>query len=157
MSALAVGKHSSYIAASGRFLLALIFLISGVGKIAAPAMTLGYIASAGLPLPAVAYLIAIAVELGGGMLLVVGFQTRIVASVMTIFTIATAFSFHHDFADQNQMIHFLKNFAMAGGLLQVVAFGAGAFSIDGRLGHALRRASAQPLLNRVCSLEEVQS
>ena len=120
-------------------------------------MTLGYIASAGLPLPLIGYLIAIGVELGGGMLLVVGYQTRIVAIVMTIFTIATAVSFHHDFADQNQMIHFLKNVAMAGGLLQVVAFGAGAFSIDGGLGHALRRASAQPLLNRVCSLEEVQS
>lgn len=152
-----LSKQSSYTAAAGRLLMALIFLISGVGKVAAPAMTLNYIASAGLPLPAVAYLIAIAVELGGGMLLLVGFETRVVALVMTIFTIATAFSFHRDFADQNQMIHFLKNFAMAGGLLQVVAFGAGAFSIDLRFGHALRRASAQPLLNRVCSLEEVQS
>ena len=152
-----LSKQSSYTAAAGRLLMALIFLISGVGKVAAPAMTLNYIASAGLPLPAVAYLIAIAVELGGGMLLLVGFETRVVALVMTIFTIATAFSFHRDFADQNQMIHFLKNFAMAGGLLQVVAFGAGAFSIDLRFGRALRRASAQPLLNRGCSLEEVRS
>ena len=157
MSTLAVSKHSSYIAASGRLLLALIFLISGVGKIAAPAMTLGYIASAGLPLPAIAYLIAIAVELGGGMLLVVGFQTRIVAAAMAAFTAVTALIFQHDFADPDQMMHFLKNLAMTGGLLQIVAFGGGVFSIDGRLGHALRRASAQPLLNRVCSLEEVQS
>jgi len=153
----ALSKQSSYIAAAGRLLMALIFLISGAGKIATPAATLNYIASAGLPLPALGYLIALAVELGGGMLLVVGFQTRAAAIVMTIFTIATAFSFHHDFADQNQMIHFLKNLAMAGGLLQIVAFGAGAFSIDGRAGHALRRASAQPLLNRVCSLEEASS
>jgi len=157
MSALTPTKQSSYTPAFGRLLIALIFVISGAGKIAAPGMTLGYIASAGLPLPLIAYLVAVGIELGGGMLLVVGYQTRIVASVMTIFTIATAVSFHHDFADQNQTIHFLKNVAMAGGLLQVVAFGAGAFSIDGRFGHALRRASAQPLLNRVCSLEEVQS
>ena len=148
-----LSKQSSYIAFAGRFLMALIFLISGAGKIATPAATLNYIASAGLPLPALGYLIAIAVELGGGTLLVVGFQTRIVASVMTAFTIATAFSFHHDFADQNQMIHFLKNFAIAGGLIQIVAFVAGAFSIDGSFGHVVRRASAQPF-NRVCSPEE---
>ena len=151
-----LSKQSSYVAAAGRLLMALIFLISGAGKIATPGVTLGYIGSAGLPLPAVAYLIAIAVELGGGMLLVVGYQTRIVAIVMTVFTIATALSFHHDFADQNQMIHFLKNFAMAGGLLQIVAFGAGRFSIDSlesSLGPALAEASS----NRVCRLEEPSS
>jgi putative oxidoreductase len=66
----------------------LVFLMSGFGKIAAPAMTEGYIASAGLPLPLVGYLIAIAVEIGGGILLVVGFPTRIVALVMAAFTLA---------------------------------------------------------------------
>ena len=152
----ALSKQSSYIAAAGRLLMALIFLISGAGKIAAPTMTLGYIASAGLPLPAIGYLIAIAVELGGGMLLVVGYQTRNVAIVMTIFTIAAAVSFHHDFADQNQMIHFLKNVAMAGGLLQIVAFGAGRFSIDSLEG-SLLPASAGVSLNRVCRLEEPSS
>ncbi len=156
MSTLTLSKQSSYIAASGRLLMALIFLISGAGKIAAPGMTLGYIASAGLPLPLIAYLVAVGIELGGGILLVVGYQTRIVASVMTIFAIVTALSFHHDhdFADQNQMIHFLKNVAMAGGLLQIVAFGAGAFSIDSLEG-TLKPLSARASLNRVCSLEEV--
>ena len=154
MSTLTLSKQSSYIAASGRLLMALIFLISGAGKIAAPGMTLGYIASAGLPLPLIAYLVAVGIELGGGILLVVGYQTRIVASVMTIFAIVTALSFHHDFADQNQMIHFLKNVAMAGGLLQIVAFGAGAFSIDSLEG-TLKPVSARASLNRVCSLEEV--
>jgi putative oxidoreductase len=110
----------------------LVFLMSGFGKIAAPAMTEGYIASAGLPLPLVGYLIAIAVEIGGGILLVVGFPTRIVALVMAAFTLATAVGFHHDFGDQNQMVHFLKNSAMRGGLLQNVALGAGGFSIDSR-------------------------
>jgi putative oxidoreductase len=124
--------QTSAVAAVGRLLIASIYLISGLGKIAAPAMTQAYIAAAGLPLPLLAYLVAVAVEVGGGILLVLGFQTRIVALVMAAFTLATALSFHHDFADQNQMIHFLKNIAMTGGLLQVFAFGAGALSIDAR-------------------------
>src|ERR1700676_5102673 len=112
-----------YLPVIGRLLIALIFLISGFGKIVAPEMTQGYIASAGLPSPLVGYLIAIAAEVDGGILLVVGFQTRIVALVMAAFTVATALYFHHDFGDQNQMIYFLKNIAMTGGLLQIVAFG----------------------------------
>jgi putative oxidoreductase len=129
-------------AALGRLLIAVIFLVSGLGKIAAPAMTQGYIASAGLPAPALAYLVAIVIEVGGGALLVVGFQTRLVALIMAVFSVATAVGFHHDFADQNQMIHFLKNIAMAGGLLQVVAFGAGAFSLDGRRARVDKQTAA---------------
>jgi putative oxidoreductase len=124
--------YTSSTAAFGRLLIAVIFLMSGLSKIAAPAMTQGYIASAGLPAPMLAYLIAIVIEVGGGVLLVLGLQTRLVALIMAAFCVATALSFHHDFADQNQMIHFLKNIAMAGGLLQVVAFGAGALSLDAR-------------------------
>ncbi|MBN8953956.1 MULTISPECIES: DoxX family protein [unclassified Rhizobium] len=127
-----MNTQSSYLPAFGRLLIAVIFIFSGLGKIAEPAMTQGYISSVGLPAPLLAYLAAIAVEIGGGILLVIGFQTRIVALAMAVFTVVTALFFHHDFADQNQMIHFLKNVAMAGGLLQVVAFGAGAFSLDGR-------------------------
>jgi len=128
--------YTPWTAALGRLLIAVIFLVSGLGKIAAPAMTQGYIAAAGLPAPALAYLVAIVIEVGGGVLLVVGFQTRLVALIMAVFSVAAAVGFHHDFADQNQMIHFLKNVAMAGGLLQVVAFGAGAFSLDGRRARA---------------------
>jgi putative oxidoreductase len=126
--------NASYVAALGRLLIALLFLFSGVGKIFAPAMTQGYIASAGLPAPLIAYLIAVVVEVGGGALLVLGWQTRPVAAVLAIFTLAAALGFHHNFADQNQLIHFLKNIAIIGGLLQVAAFGAGAFSLDGRRG-----------------------
>lgn len=122
-----------YAPAFGRLLIAAIFLLSGFGKIADPATTQGYIAAAGLPLPLAAYLIAVAVELGGGALLLVGYQTRFAALILAVFSIAAAFGFHHDFADQNQMIHFLKNIAIAGGLLQVVAFGAGALSLDARV------------------------
>jgi putative oxidoreductase len=124
--------YTPAVAAIGRLLIAVIFIMSGLGKIADPTGTQGYIASAGLPVPLLAYLTAIVVEVGGGILLVVGYQTRIVALVMAAFTLAAALGFHNNFADQNQMIHFLKNIAMMGGLLQVVAFGAGAFSLDGR-------------------------
>jgi putative oxidoreductase len=112
--------------------MAAIFILSGIGKVAAPAATIGFIASTGLPFATLGFAAAVAVELGGGILLAVGFQTRIVASVLALFSIVTALIFHHAFGDQNQMIHFLKNVAIAGGLLQVVAFGAGAFSIDAR-------------------------
>ncbi len=125
-------SYAPAVAAFGRLLIAVIFILSGIGKIADPAGTQALIASAGLPAPTLAYLSAIAVELGGGILLVVGYQTRMVALVVAAFTLAAALGFHHDFADQNQMIHFLKNISIIGGLLQVVAFGAGAFSLDGR-------------------------
>jgi putative oxidoreductase len=121
-----------YLPAVGRIFIATIFLISGLGKIAAPTMTQGYIASVGLPFPVLAYLIAVVVEVCGGVLLVVGYQTRVAASILAVFSVATALSFHTAFGDQNQMVHFLKNICLAGGLLQVVAFGAGALSIDNR-------------------------
>jgi putative oxidoreductase len=116
----------------GRILIASIFLLSGLSKLAAPSFTVGYIASAGLPLPWVGYAIAVAVEIGGGLALIVGYQTRVAAALLAAFSIAAALAFHKDFADQNQFIHFFKNVAMAGGLLQVVAFGAGRFSLDAR-------------------------
>jgi putative oxidoreductase len=121
-----------YLPAVGRLLIAAIFLISGLGKVAAPTTTQGYIASVGLPLPVVVYLIAVVVEVCGGVLLIVGYQTRVVAAILAVFAVATALSFHTAFGDQNQMVHFFKNICMAGGLLQVVAFGAGALSIDNR-------------------------
>src|SRR5262245_3138989 len=121
---------TSHVAAVGRLLIAMIFFFCGVGKIIEPAMTQDYIASAGLPLSLVAYLAAIAVEIGGGTLLVIGFQARSVAIIMAIFCVVTAVGLHHDFADQDQLLHFLKNIAMAGGLLQIVAFGDGGLDID---------------------------
>ena len=117
----------------GRILVATIFILSGFGKIAAPAATQGYIAAMGLPAPVLAYLGAIVVELGGGLLLLAGYRTKLIAAALAAFSIVTAFIFHHALADQNQMIHFLKNFAMAGGLLQFVAYGAGRISVDGRV------------------------
>ena len=119
--------------ALGRLLIAAIFLFSGVGKIAAPAATIGYIQAAGLPAPQLAYVVALIVEIGGGLSLVAGYRTRLAALALAGFTLVTAVTFHSDFADQNQMIHFLKNLAITGGLLQVAAFGAGALSLEARL------------------------
>lgn len=116
----------------GRILLAVIFILSGVSKLANPAGTQGYIASVGLPLPLLAYIVAVVVEVGGGVLLLAGYRTRLAAAAMAVFTVAAAVFFHHAFGDQNQFIHFMKNIAIAGGLLQVFAFGAGAFSVDNR-------------------------
>ncbi|SCX17248.1 Inner membrane protein YphA [Agrobacterium sp. DSM 25558] len=124
--------NSNYLAATGRLLLAVMFIFSGLGKLMAPEATQGYIASVGLPLPLLSYLLAVAVEVGGGILLVIGYQTRIVSLVIAAFTLATALIFHNDFTDQNQMIHFLKNISIVGGLLQVAAFGAGSLSLDAR-------------------------
>jgi putative oxidoreductase len=124
--------QTNSLATFGRLLLALIFIASGLGKIADPAGTQGYIASVGLPLPLLSYLLSLTVEIVGGLLLVVGYQTRIVSLLLAGFTLVTAVVFHSDFADQNQMVHFLKNISIAGGLLQVAAFGAGALSLDGR-------------------------
>lgn len=118
-------------AAFGRLMIAILFLLSGLGKIAAPGTTQAYIASAGLPLPIAGYLIAVVVEVAGGLLLAVGYRTTFVAIAMAAFTVAAAAFFHNNFADQNQMIHFFKNIAIAGGLLQIAAFGAGSISIDG--------------------------
>lgn len=126
----------------GRLLLAAIFLVSGFGKIANPAATIGYISAMGLPLPEVGLAAAIAVEVLGGALLVLGLYTRLTAVLLAGFSVVTAILFHGAIGDQNQFIHLMKNFAMAGGLLQVAAFGAGSISLDARraAGSALRTA-----------------
>jgi putative oxidoreductase len=123
---------SIYQPALGRLLIALIFVLSGLSKIAAPANTIAYIQSAGAPFAPAAFGIAAIVEVIGGLALLVGFQTRLVAAILAIFTLAAAMLFHNNMADQNQMVHFMKNLAITGGLLQVIAFGAGAFSLDNR-------------------------
>jgi putative oxidoreductase len=126
----------------GRLLMSAIFILSGVGKIAAPAATMGYIAAMGLPFPAVALAGAIAVEIGGGLLIAFGLQTRLAALGLAAFSIVTGAVFHGAIGDQNQMIHLLKNLAMAGGLLQFAAYGAGAWSLDALRGKTLAARNA---------------
>ena len=119
-------------AALGRLLISGLFLFAGVGKLMAPADTKAYIASAGLPFPDLAYIGAVIIEVGFALALLVGYRTRMVAAVLAVFTVVTAFAFHFHFSDENQLIHFLKNLAIAGGLLQVLAAGGGDYSVDAR-------------------------
>ncbi|HVO41643.1 MAG TPA: DoxX family protein [Aggregatilineales bacterium] len=126
-SASAVTKFSELI---GRILLAAIFLLSGVGKIGAYSATAGFMASVGVPgelLPLV-----IATEVLGAAAIILGWHTRIAAFLLAGFTLLAAAIFHNNFADQIQMIMFLKNVAIAGGLLLLVANGAGPLSLDHR-------------------------
>ena len=113
-----------------RVLLALIFVLAGAGKIAHFSDTQAYMSSVGVPgmlLPLV-----ILLELGGGLALIVGFKTKWVASALALFCVVSAAIFHHNFADQVQMIMFLKNLAITGGLLLLVQHGASAPSLDTR-------------------------
>ena len=113
-----------------RLFLAHIFLLAGFGKITGYADTQGYMESMGVPgalLPLV-----IILEIGGGLALIVGLFTRWAALALALFCVAAAVIFHRNFADQMQMIMFMKNFAMAGGLLLLYVHGGGAFSIDAR-------------------------
>lgn len=123
---------SHILAATGRVLIAAIFVMSGLGKIANPDATIGYIASAGLPFAPAALIAAALIEVGGGLALITGFRTRLMALLLAGFSVVAAIAFHAHFADQNQLIHFLKNIAIAGGLLQVAAFGPGRISLDKR-------------------------
>lgn len=124
--------NTAYLPLAARILMAAIFVISGFGKIANPAATIGYISHMGLPFPELGLAIAICVEVVGGILLLVGLYTRPVALGLAAFSIITGLIFHSAVGDQNQMIHLMKNFAMAGGFLQIAAFGAGSLSLDAR-------------------------
>jgi putative oxidoreductase len=117
---------------AGRILIAPLFLLSGISKLTAPAATIGMIAGSGLPFAPLGFALAVMIEIGGSLALLVGYRTRLVAAVMALFAIATALAFHNNLADQNQFIHFFKNISIAGGLLQLVAFGAGRLSLDAR-------------------------
>jgi putative oxidoreductase len=123
-------KSNRYLPLLGRVMIGTPFILSGLGKLAAHDATVGYISSVGLAFPQLAWLIAMTVEIGGGTLLLAGYRTRLVALIVALFALATAIFFHRNFADQNQMINFLKNIMIAGGLLQIVYFGAGPMSID---------------------------
>ena len=121
----------------GRLLLAYFFIPAGIGKIGGFAGTVGYIASKGLPLPEVGAVLAIIVEVGVGLMLLLGFKTRWAALILMVFTLAASVFFHNYWALPEaqaamQKLMFNKNLGVAGGLLAFAAFGAGAFSLDGR-------------------------
>lgn len=125
------------LALAGRIALAAIFIKSGYSKIGGFDATVAYIAAAGLPLPQVAAVATIAVEVVGGIALAVGFKARWAALALAVFTVAAALLFHNYWAmaaerQIAQSISFWKNIAITGGMLMVVAFGPGAWSADRR-------------------------
>ena len=120
----------SLAAPAGRILISLIFVVSGISKLGNFSGTQGYMESVGVPgmlLP-----IVIAVELLGGLAIIIGWHTRIAAFLLAGFSLVSAVLFHANFGDQMQMIMFMKNLALAGGFLMIVALGAGPWSIDNR-------------------------
>ena len=115
----------------GRILLAHIFLLAGINKITGYSGTQGYMEGMGVPgmlLPLV-----ILLEIGGALALIVGWQTRWAAYALALFSIVAALIFHSNLSEQIQMILFMKNWALAGGLLVLAANGAGAFSLEQRV------------------------
>jgi len=125
----------------GRILLGHIFLLSGISKIGGYAATQGWMEAMGVSgtlLPLV-----IVLEIGGGLALILGFQARLVALGLGGFSIVSAMIFHANLSDQIQSIMFMKNFAIAGGLLYVAALGAGAWSVDAKIKQARSDAAAR--------------
>jgi len=123
-------SFQSLAAPAGRVLIALIFVMSGISKLGSFAGTQAYMESAGVPgmlLPVV-----IALELLGGLAIILGWHTRLAAFLLAGFTLLSGILFHGNFGDQMQMIMFMKNVAIAGGFLMIVALGAGPWSIDNR-------------------------
>jgi putative oxidoreductase len=115
----------------GRILISLMFVTSGFSKVSGYAATQGYMEAMGVPgalLPLV-----IAVELLGGLAVMLGWHTRIAAFLLAGFSLLSALLFHANFGDQMQMIMFMKNISIAGGFLMIVSLGGGAFTLDNRL------------------------
>src|SRR5687767_5196286 len=128
-------NHSAMLV--GRILLSLVFLIAGYRKLMGVAASAGYFAKLGFPMPDVMVWVAIAIELGGGILLVLGWKARWAAWFLALFTVIAAIAAHRfwevDPAQYaNQMNLFLKNLAIVGGMMFVAAVGPGALSVDGR-------------------------
>jgi len=124
-------KFEPMLELAGRILLAVVFIPAGFSKIGGYEATQGYMEAMGVPgslLPLV-----IAFEIGGGLLFLVGYQTRIVAFALAGFCILSAVIFHYQPTDQLQMLMFMKNIGLAGGFLMYVAKGGGLLSIDAKL------------------------
>jgi putative oxidoreductase len=114
----------------GRILMSLLFIMGGWGKLLAPAATQAMLASHNLPMVQAGWVLAVVVELGGGLAILFGLFIRPVAFVCAIWCVATALIAHTNFADRIQETNFFKNMGMAGGFLYIATFGAGSWSLD---------------------------
>lgn len=146
-------RDSASLSLVGRILLAVIFLTSGIHKIMDPQGTQQYMAAMGMTwLTGLFYVGAIVIELAGGLSLLVGYRTRAGAWLLVLFMIPTTLLFHTNFADPNQMIHFLKNVSIIGGLVYVATYGAGALSMDAGLERAdVAQAPMRPIVKKVAN------
>ncbi len=122
--------RSDYYFLAGRILIAAIFLMSGLNKIMQPDATRAYMAQAGMP--GLLLIGAIVLEVGGGLSLLLGAFTRWGGWLLFLFMIPATLFFHTNFSDPNQMIHFMKNLAIIGGLLYVIEAGPGRISVDAK-------------------------
>lgn len=119
----------TYLPVAGRVLLGLLFLVAGWGKLTGFQGTVGFVASAGFPLPEIMTVLAIIVEFGGAIFLILGLEAKRVAWALAFFTLVATFAYHNVFMDPSQQLMFLKNLAIIGGLLYVAAYGSGAWSM----------------------------
>src|SRR4029450_9627896 len=120
---------ATYLPPLGRLLMSSLFIWDGINQLLSPSVFAQYFVSVHVWLPNVAIWISIIIHLLGGIALLVGFKTRWAAALLTLFSLGTGFGVHLQIGDQGNIIHFYKNLAMTGGLLYVIAFGAGALSI----------------------------
>jgi len=120
----------SAIPALGRIMMAILFLFSGIGKVIDPGHTIEEIRAVGLPFAHLGLAIAILLGFGGGAMLALGIKTRMVAIVLALYCVVAGLIFHNPTGGIPQLVHLIKNFAIAGGLLQVAAFGAGSYAFD---------------------------
>ena len=112
----------------GRIFLSVLFLIEGIGKLFTQEQVITYMEDYGVP--GMLFIPAVVVEILFPLLLIVGYKTRLAALVMALFTLTVAIIFHTDFSDGMQLISFLKNLAIAGGFMIIIAYGSNKFSID---------------------------
>ena len=120
----------------GRVLMSAIFVWSGYVKLMSPAGTQAYFTQVGVAFPQLAWVVAVVIELIGGLLMLLGIQTRAVAVILGVWSIATALAAHTNFADLDMQIHFMKNVAMAGGFAVLAGFGGGAYTLGRVLGRS---------------------
>jgi putative oxidoreductase len=122
----------TYVVPVARLLLASLFLWSGYGKLTDYSGTEQYFAKLNLPVPSVTVWVVIAIEILGGLAIVVGYKTRWTALILALYTLAAGFLVHLPAGDHGNMVNFYKNLSIAGGFLYVLAFGAGIWSLDGK-------------------------
>lgn len=117
----------------GRVFISILFILAGWAKLTAISGTAGYFGSLGLPMPTVTAVLVGLIEFLGGIAILVGFQTRIAAVIVALFTIGATLVAHMDFSDGLNVMMTQKNLAIAGGLLALAAYGAGSYSVDAKL------------------------